>query len=186
MRVKSIPNGATIYFDGVDIGKTPLRSHEIYIGTNPVKQVEIVLKCVGYRSAWKSFTLKGGSATSWNDVRLEEIVTIVGDDGAEMVLIPAGEFQMGSNDPDANEDEKPAHTVYVDAFYMDIYEVTNAQYKKFVDANPEWQKDRISEWFHDGYYLKCWEGNNFSEYARFTFKSLLLPKALGRQQLSKR
>lgn len=49
-----------------------------------------------------------------------------------MVLIPAGEFQMGSNDGD--DDEKPVHTVYLDAFYIDKYEVTNAQYKKFMDA----------------------------------------------------
>lgn len=48
--------------------------------------------------------------------------TKVGKDGAEMVLIPAGECQMVGN------------TVYVDAFYMDIYEVTNIQYKKFMDA----------------------------------------------------
>jgi len=56
----------------------------------------------------------------------------IGKDGAEMVLIPAGEFQMGSNDGDY--DEKPVHTVYLDAFYIDKYEVTNAQYKKFMDA----------------------------------------------------
>ena len=31
-------------------------------------------------------------------------------------MIPAGEFQMGSND--GLSDEKPVHTVYVDAFYM--------------------------------------------------------------------
>ena len=49
----------------------------------------------------------------------------------EMVLIPAGEFEMGSNDGD---DEEPVHTVHLDAFYIDIYEVTNAQYKKFVEA----------------------------------------------------
>ena len=78
-----------------------------------------------------------------------------------MVLIPAGEFQMGSNDRDAYDDEKPVHTVYVDAFYMDQYEVTNAQYKKFVDANPQWQKDRIPEKYHDGNYLKDWNGNNY-------------------------
>ena len=54
-----------------------------------------------------------------------------------MVLIPAGEFQMGSNDK-AFDGEKWIHTVYVDAFYMDVYEVTNAQYKMFVDANPQW------------------------------------------------
>ena len=55
---------------------------------------------------------------------------------AGMVLIPAGEFQMGSDDADAHNDEQPVHTVHIDAFYMDKYEVTNAQLKAFVDANP--------------------------------------------------
>ncbi len=58
--------------------------------------------------------------------------TIIGKDGAEMVLITAGEFQMGSND--GQDNEKPVHSVYLDAFYMDKYEVTNAQYRKFMDA----------------------------------------------------
>ena len=58
----------------------------------------------------------------------------------DMVLIPAGEFRMGSRE---YKDEQPVHTVYIDAFYMDIYEVTNAQYKKFVDANPQWQKGTL-------------------------------------------
>ena len=57
---------------------------------------------------------------------------IIGKDGTPMVLIPAGEFQMGSDDGEDNE--KPVHTVYVDAFYMDIYEVTNAQFQKFFEA----------------------------------------------------
>ena len=80
---------------------------------------------------------------------------------ADMVLIPAGEFRMGSNDNDAEDDEKPMHTVYVNAFYIDKYEVTNTQYKKFVDANPQWQKNRIPEKYHDGDYLKHWNGNNY-------------------------
>ena len=50
----------------------------------------------------------------------------------DMVLIPAGEFQMGSNHGDS--DERPVHTVYVDAFYMDKYEVTNAEYAAFLNA----------------------------------------------------
>ncbi len=50
----------------------------------------------------------------------------------DMVLIPAGEFQMGSND--GGNVERPVHTVYVDAFYMDKYEVTNAQYAAFLTA----------------------------------------------------
>ena len=80
---------------------------------------------------------------------------------AGMVLIPGGEFQMGSYDSEAQDDEKPVHTVYVDAFYMDKYEVTNAQYKVFVDANPQWQKVRLSRAYHDGDYLKPWSGNSY-------------------------
>lgn len=78
-----------------------------------------------------------------------------------MVLIPAGEFQMGIDDSEAEAHEKPAHTVYVDAFYMDAYEVTNAQYKAFIDANPQWHKDRIPDDYHFGNYLKHWDGGNY-------------------------
>jgi formylglycine-generating enzyme required for sulfatase activity len=53
-----------------------------------------------------------------------------------MLFIPAGEFLMGSSDADqlAREEEKPQHTVYLDAFRIGKYEVTNALYKKCVDA----------------------------------------------------
>ena len=81
----------------------------------------------------------------------------------EMVTIYAGEFQMGSNDRDADHDEQPVHTVYLDTFSMDVHEVTNAQYKLFLDANPEWQKDRIPSAYHDGNYLKYWEGNDYPQ-----------------------
>ena len=75
-----------------------------------------------------------------NDVILNEEVrssssnipqTILGKDGAPMVLIPAGEFQMGHN---GNAITSPVHTVYVDAFYMDVHEVTVGQYNQFVRA----------------------------------------------------
>ena len=49
-----------------------------------------------------------------------------------MVLIPAGEFQMGSHN--GERDERPVHTVYLDAFYIDKHEVTVAEYKQFVEA----------------------------------------------------
>ena len=78
----------------------------------------------------------------------------------DMVLIPGGEFQMGSNDGGI-PDERPVHTVYVDAFYIDKYEVTNAQYKQFVDVNPRWEKKSIPDKYHDGNYLKHWNGNNY-------------------------
>ena len=57
-------------------------------------------------------------------------------DGMVMVYVPAGEFLMGSSDADdqARDEEKPQHTVYLDAFWIDRTEVTNAQYRKCVEA----------------------------------------------------
>ncbi len=51
-----------------------------------------------------------------------------------MVYIPGGEFSMGSTDPLARPDEAPVHRVRVDGFWIDTTEVTNAQFKAFVDA----------------------------------------------------
>ena len=49
-----------------------------------------------------------------------------------MALIPAGKFQMGNMAGDV--DEHPIHTVHLDAFYIDVHEVTNAQYLQFVES----------------------------------------------------
>ena len=98
---------------------------------------------------------------------MEGVAREVGDpsnpSAPNMMFIPAGYFEMGgiNRDEDAERDEKPTHTVSVDAFYIDTYEVTNTQYKEFVDANPQWQKGRIPKKYHDGDYLKHWDGNDY-------------------------
>ena len=56
-----------------------------------------------------------------------------------------------------------AHTIYVDEFYIDINPVTNAQYKVFVDKNPEWQKNYIFNWYNRADYLMNWNGNNYPQ-----------------------
>jgi formylglycine-generating enzyme required for sulfatase activity len=61
-----------------------------------------------------------------------------------MVLIPAGSFTMGSNDGLPNE--RPEHTVTLDAYYIDQYEVTLALYRKFLesgkhDSPPTWDDE---------------------------------------------
>jgi len=56
----------------------------------------------------------------------------VGTQPNEMVYIPAGEFTMGTDD--RLPDEGPAHMVNLAAYYIDKYEVTNGQYKAFIDA----------------------------------------------------
>ena len=63
----------------------------------------------------------------------------IGQDGAPMLLVPAGEFTMGSDEGD--DDEQPIHRVVLDSFYMDKFEVTNRRFAKFVAAiqsEPPW------------------------------------------------
>ena len=106
------------------------------------------------------FVFQGGKIPTGNEKGW--LKQIVGKDGAKMVPILAGEFKMGSDDRDAHPDERPVHIIYLDAFYIDIHEVTNAQFKKFLDANPEWSKKRKAS-YHYGYgnYLAHWDGDNY-------------------------
>jgi len=75
---------------------------------------------------------------------------ITGKDGAPMVLIPAGEFAMGSDKGD--DDEQPIHRVFIDSFYIDKFEVTNGRFAKFVEAvqiEPPWGfKDKETPVLH--------------------------------------
>jgi len=75
--------------------------------------------------------------------------TRIASDGAPMVYVPAGDFTMGSNDYDR---EKPPHTVYLDAFWIDKYEVTNALYKKCVDAGKCSAPSERKSYTRDSYY----------------------------------
>lgn len=70
-------------------------------------------------------------------------MAILSAQAPDMVLIPAGAFQMG--DDDGERDEKPIHTVYLDAFYIDPYEVTVGEYKRFLeDTNHRPLSDSVS------------------------------------------
>lgn len=59
--------------------------------------------------------------------------TTVNDGYGEYLLVPEGEFQMGDNFDEGSLHEKPVHTVYLNAYYIGKYEVTNGEYKKFMD-----------------------------------------------------
>jgi len=54
--------------------------------------------------------------------------------GIEFVFVKGGEFNMGSNESETQNDEKPVHKVYVDDFYISKYEVTFDQYDNFCEA----------------------------------------------------
>jgi formylglycine-generating enzyme required for sulfatase activity len=56
------------------------------------------------------------------------------DGPAEMRWIPPGEFTIGTNDPNSMANERPAHRVKLDGFWIDEHDVTNAQFRAFVEA----------------------------------------------------
>jgi formylglycine-generating enzyme required for sulfatase activity len=77
-------------------------------------------------------------------------------DGKVMVRVPAGAFQMGTSAAQAADlarqfdlatglpaEESPQATLSLPEFYMDQTPVTNAEYKKFVDAHPAWPVPRL-------------------------------------------
>jgi len=64
-----------------------------------------------------------------------------------MVYIPSGKFMMGRND--GSSDEGPAHEVQVEPFFLDAQEVTNQDYKRFVDAT---SRPAPKHWKFNGYY----------------------------------
>ncbi|MBI1343347.1 MAG: SUMF1/EgtB/PvdO family nonheme iron enzyme [Terrimonas sp.] len=68
---------------------------------------------------------------------------------AGMVWIPGGAFNMGSSDGEGRQDEYPVHRVQLPGFWIDAHEVTNAQFREFVEATgyvttaeqvPDWEE----------------------------------------------
>lgn len=92
-----------------------------------------------------------------------------------MVKIPGGIFQIGTDAASIPDlltrfnvkraeifaDEVPRHSVKINSFYLDKYAVTNSQFKRFVDKDPQWQKSNIASDLHNGKYLQDWDGNNY-------------------------
>jgi formylglycine-generating enzyme required for sulfatase activity len=72
-----------------------------------------------------------------------------------MILIPAGEFKMGDNN--GKESEKPEHRVYLDSYWIDRIEVTNAMYQQCVSAGKckepyGFSSDDIKDYYNNSEY----------------------------------
>jgi iron(II)-dependent oxidoreductase len=91
--------------------------------------------------------------------------------GAGTVRITGGSFRMGTaadalpglkrrygvNFPGVFESELPEHLVTVSDFRLDQHEVTNAQFAAFVEARPDWRKDRVPPQLQNDRYLEAWK-----------------------------
>jgi eukaryotic-like serine/threonine-protein kinase len=102
----------------------------------------------------------------------EGLAQDITQNGVSMILIPAGSFEMGADADEALsecqelyetftdytcerswfDDEEPQHTVNLDGFYIDQYEVTNAQYEGCVDVGECDPPERSDSYTRDNYY----------------------------------
>ncbi len=133
LKVNSMPKGVALLIDGKPRGKTNLH---LYL--RPGKHT-LILQKKGYKQLKKLVNLPANQAVTLN-LALEKH----GAPKTEgMIYIPGGEFIMGSKN--GNPNEQPLHKITVDGFYIDKYEVSNADYRKFVKATghiePAFQHD---------------------------------------------
>ena len=156
--ITSKPMGANVYVDDNLMGTTPLtlkdvptgsyrvkmelEHYEIWRGNMDVKHQQSAE--VRAELEPKPGTLEAKSEPSGAKVSID------GKASTKMILIPAGEFIMGSPEGEGDDDERSQHTVFLDAFYIDKYEVTNAQYKQFINATgheaPDyWNDERFNQ-----------------------------------------
>src|SRR5262245_53070028 len=114
----------------------------------PIAAVMLLLAFAGWRfhvrnggTAAAPVAPAGASSTTF-EATIANTMRVSTSASPGMVWIPGGEFSMGANDPpdmdsvgmQATEDARPIHPVYVDGFFMDTTDVTNAQFAAFVRA----------------------------------------------------
>jgi serine/threonine protein kinase/formylglycine-generating enzyme required for sulfatase activity len=148
--------GSDIYVDGIRQGVAgddgALKLADIKVGPHFV-----LVSHAGYADFETSVSGKGG------DIRVVLAQSVAIDSGKDitaapaqidyngpMILIAAGEFVMGDDNRDTNE--KPAHKVTLPAYYVDKFEVTNEQYKRFCTdtghqypPNPHWDEEYFNK-----------------------------------------
>jgi formylglycine-generating enzyme required for sulfatase activity len=144
---------------GVIFGGLAARNYWVALNATPT--ASSTASATATLAASQTFTLVPETATltpeaSPTNASLQ--AEIVDPAGVPMVLIPGGVFQMGTQY--GGEDERPAHPVTLDDYYIDKYEVTNARYAECVDAGVCQPPTDSASATHKLYY-----GN--SEYADF-------------------
>ena len=152
LNVESTPIGATIYIDGKEIGKTPRYIDEVLIGQRVLRLMKegyeaddligTVSKFAEQRKQVKAVLNKQEVQQSIETTTTASEYQTITIDGVSftMKLVEGGTFQMGSNDSDAESDEKPVHDVTLSSYYIGETEVTQALWKAVMGNNPSYFK----------------------------------------------
>ena len=160
LNVESTPDFAKIFIDGQAMGETPNFLPEILIGQHTLK-----LTKKGYNDYVETITITKGQRTQVNaklsNAPKEQIFKVNGV-RFTMKLVEGGTFQMGATseqESDAYDEEKPAHNVTVDDYYIGETEVTQALWEAVMGTTVRQQRDKADKsWPIQG------EGGNYPMY----------------------
>ncbi|MEQ8767425.1 MAG: SUMF1/EgtB/PvdO family nonheme iron enzyme [Planctomycetota bacterium] len=129
---------------GESIGKTPIREHSVLPGYYRVRVIGS-----GGEAEWTIRVEGAGQTIDLGEVALRPTAEVT----AEMVLIPAGDFVYSAPLPPLSENGCPilSGTIPMEAFWIDRYEVTNTEYRRFVietghPAPAGWPRDWADNW----------------------------------------
>lgn len=151
--VRGAPAGSDVYIDNISRGVTSADGSIKVIGLKAGKR-NVRVSHEGYQEFNGIVSGKDGETK----IVVAELVSLTEppsmlkeiDYNGPMLLVAAGEFLMG--DDNHNPEEKPAHKVTLPDYYIDKFEVTNEQYKKFCDqtkrkypTNPWWDGNYSSQ-----------------------------------------
>lgn len=155
--ITSEPSGATVWIDGVEVGVTPFHGRfkkaiSYHVMVNKLGYQAATSTFQGDRNTWVPpgfhltpidlsdmvFIPAGPFLMGSSDEEAQQVIRQLG--GAEILEDITYKANSSPQSREVTEDiqwfqaEKPQREVFVDAFYIDKYEVTNAQYKTFIDA----------------------------------------------------
>ena len=117
-------------------GHSLTASPTVYRSSTPYPQSALTLSLPKPRSTTETAPSPNDSHQTNGNTSNRQIDNMI------QVHIPAGEFLMGTSY--GEEDEKPEHLVYLDDFWIDQCETTNARYADFLNANGEWQQGVVT------------------------------------------
>ena len=160
LSVNSNPSGATVLIDGKERGTTPVELSNLSLGKHQLK-----VQKQGYEDLTQTVTVKEGqtselilalSAKPDEQVpskvvqQTQNAVSNTASSSAssqtftvngisfKMVKVGGGTFQMGSNDSEADSDEKPVHSVTLSDYYIGETEVTQALWEAVMGSKPSY------------------------------------------------
>jgi formylglycine-generating enzyme required for sulfatase activity len=131
--VSSKVPGVSLFLGEQRLGETQ-EGYTLEVSSLPVGTHRLVARKDGYR-AWQRDVLIAANQRAEVLIDIEPLrpsPIVKGEGGGEMALVPAGAFQMGADQ--GNENHRPRRKVTLGAYLIDRHEVTNGQFRTFIDA----------------------------------------------------